>query len=79
MEYQMIVKITDPDTPKGMFSELTFKFNCFYCNNIWDPSNQCGNIFKIVKKKFQSQSIPKSTPIQQEDSTTEKYQYAKVN
>lgn len=29
MKYQMIVKITDPNTPKGMFSELTFKFNCY--------------------------------------------------
>lgn len=30
MKYQMIVKITDPNTPKGMFSELIIKLYCCF-------------------------------------------------
>lgn len=51
MKYQMIVKITDPDTPDGMFSELTFKFNCYFSYN----PNQYGNGYylRIANKVYE--------------------------
>lgn len=48
MKYQIIVKITDPNTPKGMFSELMFILDCCFAYD----SKQYGNGFflRIGKK-----------------------------
>lgn len=48
MKYQMIVKITDPDTPKGMFSELTFKFNCYLS---YDPKQYGNGYYLRIENK----------------------------
>lgn len=33
MKYKMTIKITDPNTKKGMYSELIFKCECYFCYN----------------------------------------------
>lgn len=43
MKYKMVVDITDPNTPKGMFSGLRLKLECNFIHN---PNNY-GNGFYL--------------------------------
>lgn len=52
MIYEMKIRITDPNTPKGMTSELCFKLKCTF---VYD-AEQYGNGFfvDIESKNFES-------------------------
>ena len=47
MKYEMKVVIYDPETPKGMSSDLLFKIDCFFA---YDPE-QYGNGYWLKLKK----------------------------
>lgn len=55
MNYKMKVRITDPKTPKGMFSELFFDLECKFTYD----ENQYGNghYVSIKGKEFYTQII----------------------
>lgn len=55
MKYQMIVKITDPNTPKGMVSELFFDLACNFTYNPDRYGN--GYYVSIQSKEFYKQLI----------------------
>lgn len=50
MKYQMIVKITDPNTPKGMNSKLIIRLYCCFAYNPKDYGN--GYFLRIDGKLY---------------------------
>lgn len=48
MKYKMYVKITDPNTEKGMTSELFFKLDC---NFIYDPKDYGNGYYVSISGK----------------------------
>lgn len=55
MNYKMKVKITDPETPKGMFSELFFDLDCSFAYDEEQYGN--GHYVCIKGKEFYKQVI----------------------
>lgn len=55
MNYKMKVKITDPETPKGMFSELFFDLKCSFAYDEEQYGN--GHYVCIKGKEFYKQII----------------------